>query len=55
LARPHPDAKWWIVFHNRLAAPVGWQPEVADTQLVILDLADHRPLLVRLLSRLQRP
>lgn len=53
-ARPHPDAKWWIVFHNRLAAPVAWHPEVADTPLLILGLADHRPLLVRLFSRLQR-
>jgi hypothetical protein len=53
-ARPHPEAKWWIVFHNRLAAPVAWHPEVADTPLLILDLADHRPLLVRWLSRLLR-
>lgn len=53
-ARPHATAKWWIVFHNRLAAPVAWRPEVEDTPLLVLDLADHRPLLIRWLSRLRR-
>ena len=53
-ATPHAEAKWWIVFHNRMAAPVAWQLEVEATPLLILDLADHRPLLIRLLSRLRR-
>jgi hypothetical protein len=52
--RPHVGAKWWIVFHNRLAAPVSWHFELEDTPLLVLALADHRPLLVRLLSRLRR-
>lgn len=52
-ARPHRDATWWIVFNNRMAAPVAWQPEVEDTPLLVLGLADHRPILVRLFSRLR--
>ena len=52
--RPCPDAKWWIVFNNRLATPVAWQPEIEATPLLTLDLADHRPLIVRLFSRLRR-
>jgi hypothetical protein len=53
-AWPHPKAKWWIVFSNRPAAPVAWQPENDATPLLILGLADQRPLLVRLFSRLRR-
>jgi hypothetical protein len=49
----HPDAKWWIVFGRRLAAPVAWQPKNRATPLRVLDLADRRPLIVRLLSRLR--
>ncbi len=41
-ARPHQDAKRWIVFHNRLAAPVAWQPENEATPLLLLGLDDHR-------------
>lgn len=52
-AKPRPEAKWWIVFRNRLAAPVVWQPEDEATPLLVLDLADHRPMLVRLFSRLR--
>ncbi len=51
--RPHPDAKWWIVFNNGIAAPVAWQPEIDDTPLLLLAIADHRPWLIRLLSRLR--
>lgn len=50
-ARPHPAAKWWIVFHNRLAAPVAWEPDVADQPMRVLALADHRPFLVRWFGR----
>lgn len=53
-ARPHPHATWWIVFHNRMASPVAYQPDIENTPLLILGLADHRPLLIRLLSRLRR-
>jgi hypothetical protein len=51
-AHPHPGARWWIVFHGRMAAPVAWEPDT-QTPLVILGLADHRPLLIRWLSRLR--
>jgi hypothetical protein len=53
-AAPHAKAKWWIVFGNRLAAPVAWRPGNRAKPLLLLDLADHRPLLVRLVSRLRR-
>lgn len=53
-ARPHPDAKWWIVFDNGVAAPVGWRPEVDDTPLLVLAIADHRPWIIRVFSRLRR-
>ncbi|MGH3831813.1 MAG: hypothetical protein ACRDRS_15430 [Pseudonocardiaceae bacterium] len=49
---PHPQARWWILFHNRMAAPVAWEPHT-QTPLVILGLADHRPLFLRWLSRLR--
>jgi hypothetical protein len=54
-ARPRPDATWWIVFHHRVAAPVMWQPEHNDTPLLILDLADHRSFLIRLIDRIRHP
>jgi hypothetical protein len=44
---PHPRARWWIVFHDRMAAPVTWEPDT-QTPLVILGLADYRPVLIRL-------
>lgn len=51
-AKPYPEARWWIVFHDRIAAPVSWEP---DTQrlLLILGVADHRPLLVRWFARIR--
>ncbi|MGW5054769.1 hypothetical protein [Actinokineospora sp. NPDC004072] len=53
-ARPYPDAKWWIVFDNGIAAPVAWHPEVKDKPLLVMAIADHRPWIIRVLSRLRR-
>lgn len=51
-AKPHPAARWWIVFHERIAAPVSWEPD-AERPLLILQVADHRPLLVRWFANLR--
>ena len=46
-----PEATWWIVFRNRVAAPVTWQPEHEGTPLLVQGLADHRGFLARLVDR----
>ncbi len=51
-APEHPEAKWWLDFGNRTAAPVRWQPGAARPLLVI-GLVDKRPWPIRLLDRLR--
>ncbi len=43
-------AKWWLVFADRVAAPVIWEPENARHPLLVLGLVDARPWWRRLLS-----
>lgn len=51
-ARRRADARWWIVFDDRRAAAVAWQPDRRDRPLLVLGMAARRSLLARLLGRL---
>ncbi|AUS81344.1 hypothetical protein C1701_26870 [Actinoalloteichus sp. AHMU CJ021] len=52
-AAPHDGATWWVVFPNRVAAPVRWQPAKPNRPLRVLGVHDGRPWPVRLWSRIR--
>jgi hypothetical protein len=48
-----PRARFWIVFSDRLAAPVAWEPDLVDQPLFVLGLVERRSWLRRVLHRLR--
>lgn len=45
--KPDWRARFWVIFSDRLVAPVAWHPDRPSRQLVILGLAERRTLIQR--------